>query len=157
MSDINEFTDIDYKPSISTILDKKYVLKYILSGNSHFSIENLQTGNKYTYKIKRNKEKANLSHMYYVYVESGLGELYAGYFYANVNIFDYHKGQAGKLEEKDERIQGLLYVLNKASNLPYNFVVEHKGRCGCCNVVLNDLEELKRGLCSLCDNSLKDR
>lgn len=149
-----EFEDIYVPNSVSAVVDNNSVLDFLLSGNCRCNIENLKTGNRYTYKIKRSKD---LNHMYFVYVESGLGDIYAGYFYVNATLYDYRKGEKGKLDETDIRIKALLYVLNHAPNLPSNVIVEHTGRCGRCGSQLDGIENIRIGLCPLCVETNKNK
>ena len=138
---------------LSAVVDNQKVKDYLLGGNCRCNIENLKTGNRFTYKIKRSKD---VKHMFFVYVESGLGDIYGGYFYVNANVFDYRLGKSGKLDKEDIRIKALLYVLNKAPYLPSNVIVEHTGHCGRCGKKLDDLDSIKCGICSLCRETLEN-
>ena len=74
--------------NLLAVVENSKVKDFLLAGNCRCNIENLKTGNRFTYKIKRSKD---VKHMYFVYVESGLGDIYGGYFYVNANVFDYRK------------------------------------------------------------------
>lgn len=139
--------------NLLAVVENSKVKDFLLAGNCRCNIENLKTGNRFTYKIKRSKD---VKHMYFVYVESGLGDIYGGYFYVNANVFDYRKGEKGKLDIEDVRIKALLYVLNKAPHLPSNVIVEHTGHCGRCDGKLDDLDSIKCGICSLCRETLEN-
>lgn len=147
MENKESFDNMEEKKIIKGIVDNASLRKFVLAGNSRFKIENLKSQNEYTYKIKKSKDRKN---MYYVYVESGLGDIYAGYFYENVGYYDYRKGENGNLTEDDIRIKGLLYVLRNAPKLPIHFIVEHFGFCGRCGDILEDTENINAGLCPLC-------
>ena len=133
---------------ISAIVSNEYVRKFLLAGNCHCTIENMKTGNRFTYKIKRNKEKKN---MYFVYVMSGLGEIYCGYFYVNATLIDYRKGAKGNVDENDVRIQALLYTLKNSKKLPSYVIVQHFGKCARCGSPISDLDSIRRGICSGCN------
>lgn len=139
----------DSETPLSSAVNNEYVRSFLLSGNCHCRIENLKTGNCFTYKIQKNK---NTKNMFFVNVESGLGYIYCGYFYVNANLIDYRKGEKGKVDEKDIRIQALIYTLNKAEKLPSYVLVQHLGRCGCCGNSLLEPDSMRRGLCLECYN-----
>lgn len=136
---------------IPSSIDTKYIRTYILSGHSVFSIENIDSGNYFTYKVTRNKKVSN---MYFVNLETGLGNIYAGYFYVQGQNIDYHKGEKGNFTEDDIRIKALLYVLENFERLPKKVIVYHQGYCAVCGHILNINDEQCRGLCDSCYLSL---
>lgn len=139
-------TNLDATP-IPAVVGDENILKFLLSGDCRCRIENIKTGNIFTYKIKRNKDKDN---MYFVNVDSGIGPIYCGYFYENTGFYDYRKGAKGSLDVSDIRVQALLYVLNNANRLPSYVLVQHLGYCSRCDSILNAPETLSIGLCENC-------
>ena len=133
--------------SVSSAVNNEYIKDFLLGGNCHCKIENLKTGNSFTFKIQRNKNKSN---MYFVNVESGEGDIYCGYFYVNATLIDYRKGEKGKVDESDIRIQALLYVLKNYKHLPSYVFVQQLGKCSCCGSFLDDIDSMRSGLCAEC-------
>lgn len=143
-----EDLEIDENTCIPAIVNNENVRRFLLAGNCHCIIENMRTGNSFRYKIQRNKDKKN---MYFVNVLSGLGEIYCGYFYVNGSLIDYRKGAKGNVDEKDVRIQALLYTLNNSKKLPSYVIVQHLGKCARCGSPISDLDSIRRGICSGCN------
>lgn len=137
--------------AISASVNNEYIKMFLLSGNCQCTIENIKTGNSFKYKIRQNKNKSD---MFFVNVITGIGDIYAGYFYVHQNLIDYRKGEKGNLTEEDVRIQALLYVLNNYTHLPPYVLVEHTGYCACCGKILN-ADEQKSGLCEVCISNIK--
>lgn len=144
--DIDFIDEKDDLP-ISSVVENAYVKKFLLGGNCYCKIENIKTGNTFTYKIQRNKNKSN---MYFVNVESGLGYIYCGYFYANADKVDYRKGEKGNVDKTDMRIQALIYTIEHAEHLPSYVLVQHLGYCSVCGNSLLSPETMRRGICSEC-------
>lgn len=132
--------------SVQMILNNANAKQFLLAGNCRCTIENLRTGNRFSYSIKRDKVKKN---MYYVYSGIDGGEEYCGYFYDNCGI-DYHKGTKGTCEKEDKRIEVLLYVFNRLQYVPEFIVIEHDGKCASCGTELNSADEIGKGLCPMC-------
>ena len=145
-----EFEVNSDKP-VNGIVAREFIWKFLLGGNCHCTIENMKSGNSFTYKIQRNKEKKN---MYFVNVLSGLGEIYCGYFYVNANFIDYRKGNKGNVDENDQRIQTLIWTLTNSKKLPSYVIVQHFGKCSRCGASLIDVESLRKGFCDDCSKMI---
>ena len=145
------FEDFEFEVNpdkpINGIVEKEFVRKFLLGGNCHCHIENMKSGNSFTYKIQRAKDKKN---MYFVNVLSGLGEIYLGYFFVNANLIDYRKGEKGNADENDQRVQVLVWTLTNHKRLPSYVIVEHFGKCSVCGSPIIDVESSRRGYCSTC-------
>lgn len=139
--------EVDSEKPVNGIVEKEFVRKFLLGGNCHCNIENMRTGNNFTYKIQRAKDKRN---MYFVNVLSGLGDIYLGYFYVNANLIDYRKGEKGNADENDQRVQVLVWTLTNHKRLPSYVIVEHFGKCSVCGAPLSDADSSRRGYCSTC-------
>ena len=135
--------------SLSAIIDNQYAKDFLFGGQCHCTIENMKTGNKFSYGIIRNQKQNN---QYWVYCNSdnGLGDEYCGYFYENFGGIDYRKGEKGKYDKNDQRIKVLLYVFEHIKYLPKYIIIEHDGRCACCGNPLEDSASNRIGLCPMC-------
>lgn len=143
-----EFNDFnDTSDNISSAVENEYVHDFLLGGNCHCIIENMKSGNKFEFKIQRNKNKSN---MYFVKTMTGLGEIYCGYFYESAGLITYSKGKQGQVDISDERIQALIYTLKNSKRLPAYVMVQHLGNCAYCGRRLEDIESLRSGICPAC-------
>ena len=133
--------------SVSMIVDNQYAKAFLFAGNCHCSIENMKTGNRFSYTIQRDKKQNN---MYYVNSITESGETYCGYFYENCGGIDYRQGKKGALGKDNIRIKALIYVLEHINYLNKNIIIEHDGRCACCGSTLEDTNSFKKGLCPMC-------
>ena len=125
------------------IVSSEYMLEFLLGGRCECAIQNIKTGNRYLYKIQRNKQNEE---MYFVKSMTGVGDIYAGFIIYKEGKATYTKGTKGNLTEEDIRIKALLYVLEHHNNLPPFVIVHHFGKCGRCGRKLTDLDSVRRGL-----------
>ena len=47
--------------SVSSAVNNEYIKDFLLGGNCHCEIENLKTGNSFTFKIQRNKNECEVT------------------------------------------------------------------------------------------------
>lgn len=125
----------------------KHVRSFILGGNAEFSIENLNSGNHFHYKVMRSQDDPEI---YFVrYMTKKNGWMYAGYL--NTGTQKYIMGRGGTQNYDSNVIKGLLYALRKGDNpLPRPMICYHHGTCGCCGRKLMDLESIERGFGPKC-------
>ncbi len=136
-------------------LDLKDSLRYMLAGNSEFTMLSINTGRKLRYRLeKKISNSNNTDYIYWINTESENGTLlYAGvlFFDHNDNQFKFGRGARGNLSYQDIRIVSLLFVLNKLYNSKFNLKLEITipGKCGKCGKLLEE-DEYKRGICDRC-------
>lgn len=133
------------------IVNGEYVLDFLLSGRSEFAIQNIKSGNRFLYKIQKNKQNEE---MYFVKSMTGVGDIYAGFILYKDGQVAYSKGGKGNLEANDIRIQALMYVIDYHDRLPPYVLVQHFGKCGRCGRKLTDLESVRRGLGPECSKKI---
>lgn len=132
-------------------LDPNDVKKYMLAGQSVFTVFNMNTGNHMTYKIDRKKSKSeNEQLLWFVSVcysydsFSCIGRILNNKFLPSM-----------KMDVNDKSVKGFDVVWKHyGENLnPMNNVkILHSGYCARCGKLLTEPESLKRGMGSYCAN-----
>lgn len=118
--------------------------KFILAGKAEFSIQNLKSGVKYSYKVFRAKDSGNL---YFVYVSGGEAKSgYAGFLSCQNGAYTYSQGKKGTLPSNSPAVAGLMYALSHGvTPLKRPMVMYHHGKCALCGRKLKDAESIVRG------------
>lgn len=115
---------------------------FILGGKAEFTIENLNSGTFYKYRVTRSKDNDQL---FFVRVMGENGKwFYTGYL--NLKYEWYRQGQNGKLDSNAPQIRGLMYALKRTEALPRPMIMMHHGKCACCGRKLNDPVSVARGI-----------
>ncbi len=122
-------------------LKNKDALKFIFAGNSTVTFRNVDSGNRFTFKVKKSKNNDT----YFVSVLSGpenwtyLGTMCDG---------KYKHGIKSTLREGVQCEKVFVYILNKlkTESLPECIEIWHKGKCGKCGRTLTTPESIKNGL-----------
>lgn len=125
--------------------------KFIKAGKAIFTLENKETGNRFTYKVKKLKDKD----IWFVSVLNG-PDNYANYKYLGT-IFDKSFRSTAKAKiSKDalsfKAFDWLNKMLNFEKDLPENVKVYHEGRCGRCGKRLTVPESIVQGFGPECIN-----
>jgi hypothetical protein len=116
-------------------------LKFIFAGNSTVTFRNVDSGNRFTFKVKKSKNNDT----YFVSVLSGpenwtyLGTMCDG---------KYKHGVKSTLREGVQSEKVFVYILNKlkTESLPECIEIWHEGKCGKCGRTLTTPESIKNGL-----------
>lgn len=125
------------------LVGNEYMIEFLLGGNCECVIKNVDTGNSFTFKIRRMKDGENA---FFIHVKESHSYVYAGVLSLKGSRFYFNTGKKGKLSEGDTSIKALLYVLNHANKLPPKVQVWHTGRCSRCGRKLEDPESIMRGM-----------
>ena len=125
-------------------------ISFMLGGNADFSIENMNTGTRYSYLVQKSKDNENL---YFVKVkESGQHYIYAGTLYKyDDGSVGYKQGKNGNYAQADPPIRGLLYIFKFNDRpIPPPMLMFHHGRCSVCGKRLTDAESIRMGIGPTC-------
>lgn len=120
-------------------------LHYILAGNAISTFKNIETNNRYTFKIRLSKDKR----VYFVSVLYGPNNefdyLYIGII-RNSNNFAWTSGS--KVKENDLRVKVFKYLFHHIlkNDLPECIEVWHEGRCGRCGRILTVPKSIEIGI-----------
>lgn len=134
---------------MSKRLQNSDALKFIFAGNSTFTLLNSESGNRFTFKVKKAKD----SNLFFLSVLTGpdqysyLGTISNGiYKHGNKSNFS-----AGVQSEKV-----FSYVLNKlkSGSLPEFVEVWHEGKCGKCGRALTVPSSIETGIGPECIKTL---
>ena len=132
-------------------LNNSDALKFMFAGNSTFTIVNNKTSNRFTFKVKKNKDKE--SNLFFVSVLTGPDT----YTYLGTAIEGiYRHGKKSAVTSEAQSVKVFDYVLNKLKlNKLQDFIeVWHEGTCGKCGRPLTVPASILNGLGPECIKSL---
>lgn len=126
------------------------VKKYILGGNSIFTVQNSETKNRFTYNIKQGKKNQKL---FWVSVLVGTDNMKD---YKFIGCFSLEKGYlhstSSKVTIKAQSVRVIDYYLRKLFNntLPLNIRTFHLSYCGRCGKPLTTPDSIESGFGPTC-------
>ena len=132
-------------------LDKKDIKTFVLAGNSTFTILNSQTGNRFTYKVRKAKE----NDIYFVSVLTGSdnNNNYTFIGYIKNNYFNHSK--KSRISEESTSFKAFSWLFRNITNIPSVVEVWHEGKCGRCGRTLTTPESVQRGLGPECSSLVR--
>lgn len=116
------------------------IRKFIMAGNSTFTVKNDDTGNHVTFRVRKLDDKKKPIH--FVSVKFGSSMLYIG------TVFNYAKfvfSKKSALNNDSILVKGFEWVFNRANNLPKNVHIYHEGSCGRCGKQLTNPKSIESG------------
>ncbi len=135
---------------------KALIKQFIYAGKSYFTIRNKETGNRFTYKIV--KDKKNPIH----YVSFLWGSDNENNYQFFGTIFDQKTYYFSKNHTKIKpdatvaiAFKWFFEVLNSNSEFPVNFEIWHEGKCCRCGRKLTVPESIAEGIGSECAKKVK--
>jgi hypothetical protein len=131
------------------INDTKEALKFMFAGKSIFTFINTKTGNRFTYKIKSNKD----SNLFFVSVLTNPDN----YSYIGTCIEgNYRHGKKSNISPEAQSVKVFQFMLNKlkSNNLPDFLEVWHEGFCGKCGRRLTVPSSILTGIGPECFKTL---
>ncbi len=132
-------------------LNNSDALKFMFAGNSTFTVVNTKTENRFTFKVKKSKDKD--SNLFFVSVLTGTDN----YTYLGTTIEGiYRHGKKSAVSPQAQSVKVFDYVLGKLKlgNLQEFVEVWHEGTCGKCGRVLTVPSSIENGLGPDCIKSL---
>ena len=122
------------------------IKNFVFAGKAIFTILNSLTGNRFTFKVKKAKDKE----LYFVSVLTGYNNdsdyQYIGFI--QNNSFNY--GKKSKIGEEAMSIKTFKWFFVNINTLPTIVEVFHKGNCGKCGNTLTTPESIKIGIGPFC-------
>lgn len=131
-------------------------IKFYKAGNATFTVRSKATGARYTFNVKRAKDRqGSPMSMYFVAVLSGPDNT-SNYTY--MGIIDKHDRfiLTRKSKVKEDAVSfktfSWLHACWKAQHMPANIEVYHEGKCGRCGRKLTVPESIESGFGPECAN-----
>lgn len=130
---------------IGELKENNKIIKFILGGNAIFTIQNIQSGNRYTYKVQR-KEVSKDKVMWFVKLLSGPNNVLD---YTYLGMIHDMKFKATKATRNAgvpfKAFQWFWTTLLKEKSLPKKVKFYHSGRCGRCGRKLTVPKSIESG------------
>lgn len=132
--------------NIGKKLQHKEALTFILAGKAFTTFKNANTDNRFTYKIKRHKDKD----IFFVYVltDADNTDPYSYTFLGTIfRRHDFFRSKKSRVPESDVKIKVFKYVFERlwSETLPWFIEIWHEGRCGRCGRRLTVPESCETG------------
>lgn len=134
---------------MSKRLQNSDALKFIFAGNSTFTLLNSESGNRFTFKVKKAKD----SNLFFLSVLTGPDQYsYLG----TVSNGIYKHGNKSNFSAGVQSEKVFSYVLNKlkSGSLPEFVEVWHEGKCGKCGRQLTVPSSIDNGIGPECIKTL---
>jgi hypothetical protein len=128
-------------------LNNSQVASFVFGGKSIFTVRNVNTGNRFTYKMTRKKSlKEGEEDVVFVKVLSGSDNnsdyTFIGTVFGQSRYRHSPKSQFGADTQSSKAID---WVVKNINSLPSNIEVWHEGRCGRCGRKLTVPESIESG------------
>ena len=131
-----------------TLLQQDDVKAFALAGNATITLQSGRTGQYFTYKISKHKDKDYLFFIRLLYGPNNEDNYeYIGCYYSDSEHFipaKPWKDRANYTWPKSLRV--IKFFLEHIDSIPDTLLVFHEGRCGRCGRKLTTPESIKRGL-----------
>jgi len=139
--------ECDVKPVLDgKIRENAERLAFVLAGNAYFTIENTQSGNRFTFRVSANKKESEVTH--WVCVLTGPDNLsnytFIGFIKAG-EFFHSRKGGIGN-DAQSVRVFAWFFKNLKANSVPEFILFWHMGRCCRCGRALTVPESVAAGI-----------
>lgn len=134
---------------MSKRLQNSDALKFIFAGNSTFTLLNSESGNRFTFKVKKAKD----SNLFFLSVLTGPDQYsYLGTVSGGI----YKHGVKSNFSAGVQSEKVFSYVLNKlkSGSLPEFVEVWHEGKCGKCGRQLTVPDSIDSGIGPECMKAL---
>jgi len=154
-NDIDEETIM----SRSQLHDVAGIKQFITGGRAVFTLQNIHTGTRVTYKVKRPK-----------HIQSPVGPYFVSFLYGPDNTSNYnfigtiwnnptglvynHSAEKAKATEDSSSVRGIKWLtgmIRTNKDLPENFEFWHEGHCCVCGRPLTDPESIREGIGPVCN------
>lgn len=136
-------------------------LNFIFAGNSLFTVVNSQTGNRFTFKVKKSKQdedpaKISQTQVHFVRVLTN-PEVYE--FIGTCFDRKYSHSKRTRISSEAQSVKVFNWIVSKliSGNLPEFIEIWHEGRCGKCGRVLTVPSSIQIGIGPECIKSLNDK
>jgi Family of unknown function (DUF6011) len=122
------------------------ISNFVFAGKAIFTVLNTLSGNRFTFKVKKAKDKE----LYFISVLTGSNNdsdyQYIGFTQNNLFIY----GKKSKIGEESMSVKTFKWFFINITKLPTIVEVFHKGNCGKCGKTLTTPESVKIGIGPFC-------
>lgn len=126
--------------------------RYVLGGHALFTVQNVNTGTRFTFKVRVNEQK----NTFFVKVLTGSDNTadyaYLGHVFADKKQV-FHHGRKSRIgADAPSAVYAAWLFRHLYAEQPNlrNAVIFHHGTCGCCGRTLTDPESILRGIGPVC-------
>ena len=122
---------------------------FIKAGHAIFTVENVKTGNRFTFKVSKHKEKD----LWFVGVLSGPKNTSDYQYLGTIFDKDFRLTRKSRMSEAAQSYKVFKWVndiLNNGEDLPEDVKIYHAGRCGICGRTLTVPESIECGFGPVC-------
>lgn len=117
---------------------------FVLGGKAEFSIENLDSGRGFKYKVIKMKDnKKDYVDKFFVYVDGDYAGLLSVY---SAGKLYWSQGKKGTQSENSPPIKGLYLALDSNGVMKRPMVLYHHGKCSVCGRKLTDPKSIEYGM-----------
>ena len=117
------------------------IAQFIFAGNARFTIENPNTGNRFTYWVRKAKDRENF---YFVRVLTGPDNTSDYSYLGTIDGRHYKHGWKSRIKPTAPSSRAINWLMVHLDNLGL-VKVHHEGRCGRCGRVLTVPESIITG------------
>lgn len=127
------------------LINHESLLSFILGGNALFTIKNPQTGNRFTFKVKKHK----INDLFFVQVLTG-PDIYE--YIGLITKSNFRHSQKSRISSDAQSVKVFDFLIKKATTntLPSFIEVWHEGKCCKCGRSLTDPESIQLGMGPQC-------
>lgn len=120
--------------------------RFVLAGNARFTIQNVETGNRFTYRVRASDDGEE----YFVSVLTGADNEGDYSYLGIVRDGQFRRTKASRISEDAPSARAFSWFWRNRFALPQQCEVHHEGRCGRCGRALTVPESIATGLGPVC-------
>lgn len=114
---------------------------FVKAGRAVFTLVNEDTGNRYTYRVKKHKRKS----LYFVSVLTGSDNVNDYTYIGCIFGSDFRKTKRSRVTEDAPSFKVFSWFMSNIDKLPSQVKVYHENRCGRCGRALTVPESVRNG------------
>ena len=120
---------------------------FVKAGRAVFTVLNEETGNRFTYRVKRHKRKRSL---YFVSVLTGSDNVHDYTYIGAIFGKEFRSTKRSRVTEDALSFKAFAWFIRNVRTLPNSVKVFHENRCGRCGRALTVPESVKNGFSPEC-------
>lgn len=128
----------------------KDAMNFILAGNSLFTVKNIKSEKRFTFKVTKHKK----DNIYFVRILTN-PNIYE--FIGTLKDDSYKHSLKSKISSSAQSVIVFNYIINRllTNTLPDIIEIWHEGKCGKCGRSLTDPDSIQMGFGPFCLNSIR--
>lgn len=131
------------------------IIKYILAGKATFTIQNSESGNRFTYKVMAPRNRDDATIRFVQILQGPNNETDYGYIgFIRPNIGFVYGGNKASVSPEARSVKAFQWFWKHISGDLKSVEVFHSGKCGKCGRKLTTPDSISRGLGPVCSSSL---